>query len=237
MSPDTDLTLKRILPNPQRWNRYAYVIDNPLIMIDPDGLLDIYVFRPEAHSNGAAWNKAIKDAKANGNHVFIFNGKKATRDAYLKALNTPDAAVVFAGHTVDVAGPRRNEARSVQLDGQEAVGTAASYKNGKDSSDGMGERSPTPAAIDAQSVAAFSCNSQDLSSQYSSTEFTGLLGNVLDPVADAGAAAYTNALAIDGTVPAADAAAQQSMNAVGTTYVNPDGSQFAKTPKVKDNPQ
>ncbi len=35
MSPDTDFNLKRILPNPQRWNRYAYVINNPLVLVDP----------------------------------------------------------------------------------------------------------------------------------------------------------------------------------------------------------
>ena len=36
---------KEWLPDPQRWNRYAYVRNNPLIYIDPEGLdLVIYMF-------------------------------------------------------------------------------------------------------------------------------------------------------------------------------------------------
>ena len=237
MSPDPDMTLKRILPNPQRWNRYAYVINNPLALVDPNGLWDIYVFRPEAKTNGAAWNKAIRDAKANGNTMKVLNGSAATRGAYLDALKNGDAKIVFVGHTVDVAGDTRNIAKSVQLTGQEAVGTAASYKNGVDSTGGMGERSSTPSSIDAQSVAAFACNSQDLASQYTSTEFAGLSGNVSAPVGDAGAAAFADVLAKDGSVPDAGGAAQTQMGATESIYVNPNGSQYEKTPKVKDNPQ
>jgi hypothetical protein len=77
MSPDTDFNLRRIIANPQKWNRYAYVLNNPLIMIDPDGLAEIYVFRPEARSLNASWRKAARDAEANGNHMHFFNGAKA----------------------------------------------------------------------------------------------------------------------------------------------------------------
>ena len=40
MSSDPDLTLKRILPNPQRWNRYVYVLNRPLFSVDQDGAVD-----------------------------------------------------------------------------------------------------------------------------------------------------------------------------------------------------
>jgi len=237
MSPDTDFNLKRILPNPQRWNRYAYVINNPLVLVDPNGLWDIYVFRPEAKTNGAAWNRAAQDAKANGNTMHILNGSAATRGAYMDALKNGDAKIIFVGHTVDVAGDTRNIAKSVQLTGNEAVGTAATYKNGIDSSGGMGDRSSTPSSIDAQSVAAFACNSQDLASQYTSTDFTGLQGNVLAPVADAGAAAFGDVLARDGTVPAAGSSAQGTMNQEQTQWNDAQGKDPGPAPKVKDNPQ
>jgi hypothetical protein len=37
------MVLKRILGFPQRWNRYAYVLNNPLARVDPDGEEDINV--------------------------------------------------------------------------------------------------------------------------------------------------------------------------------------------------
>jgi RHS repeat-associated protein len=239
LSPDTDMTLKRILPNPQRWNRYAYVINNPLVLVDPNGLWDIYVFRPEAKNN-AGWGGVIRDAKANGNTIHMFNASSnpaATRAAYLDALKNGDAKIVFVGHTIDVQplDGSRAQARSLMFEGNEGVGTAHTYANGIGGD--FAPFSPTPASIGAESVGAFACNSQDLASQYTSTDFTGLSGIVMPPAADAGAAAYADVLAKDGTVPDADAAAQKKMGAVESTYVNPDGSQYEKTPKVKDNPQ
>jgi RHS repeat-associated protein len=43
MSPDSASISTRVLLLPQRWNRYAYVINNPLARIDMDGLSDILV--------------------------------------------------------------------------------------------------------------------------------------------------------------------------------------------------
>jgi hypothetical protein len=64
------------LMSPQRWNSYAYVRNNPLSMVDPDGLDDFYVFRPWASSNGAAWDRTASDAEQHGNHVHVLNGLK-----------------------------------------------------------------------------------------------------------------------------------------------------------------
>jgi hypothetical protein len=232
MSPDTDFNLKRILPNPQKWNRYTYVLNNPLVMVDPDGLTEIYVFRPEFKTTSAAWRKASRDAEANGNHVHMLNDKSATRDAYVNALKTPDAQVVFVGHSVDDAS---GKAGSVLLTGNQAVGTLSPYVN----PDGTGGTVPsvaTPGNIDAQSVGAFACSSDALSSQYSSTDFSGLSGPAFDRTADAGAAAYTDVLAKDGTTSAADAAAQNAMDSTQTTIVPSDGQPAGPSPKVKDHP-
>ena len=40
LSVDPALDLKRTVTSPQRWNRYAYVANNPLRYTDPNGLLD-----------------------------------------------------------------------------------------------------------------------------------------------------------------------------------------------------
>ncbi|HEV7920347.1 MAG TPA: RHS repeat-associated core domain-containing protein [Thermoanaerobaculia bacterium] len=40
LSLDPAFDLKQTIPNPQGWNRYAYVRDNPLRYVDPDGRLD-----------------------------------------------------------------------------------------------------------------------------------------------------------------------------------------------------
>ena len=232
MSPDTDMTLKRILPNPQRWNRYAYVINNPLILVDPNGLWDIYVFRPEAKTTGAAWNKAAADAKANGNTMHILNGSAATRGAYLDALKNGDAKVVFVGHSVDDA---TGKAGSLLLTGNQAVGKLSPYVN----PDGTGGTVPsvaTPGSIGAESVGAFACTSDTLSGQYSSTDFSGLSGMVFDRTADAGAAAYTDVLARDGSTSDADSAAQKAMDKTQTTINPSDGKPAGPAPKVKEHP-
>ena len=232
MSPDTDFNLKRILAEPQRWNRYAYVLNNPLILVDPNGLWDIYVFRPEAKGNSAAWNRAAADAKTNGNTMHILNGSAATRGAYLDALKNGDAKVVFVGHSVDDA---TGKAGSLLLTGNQAVGKLSPYVN----PDGTGGTVPsiaTPGSIGAESVGAFACTSDTLSGQYSSTDFSGLSGMVFDRTADAGAAAYTDVLARDGSTGDADAAAQKAMDRTQTTINPSDGKPAGPAPKVKEHP-
>jgi RHS repeat-associated protein len=41
MSPDPSMVMAPIIGFPQRWNRYAYVLNNPLARVDPDGAQDV----------------------------------------------------------------------------------------------------------------------------------------------------------------------------------------------------
>jgi len=41
MSPDPKIPSLKHLVNPQKWNKYAYTINNPLRYFDPDGLEEI----------------------------------------------------------------------------------------------------------------------------------------------------------------------------------------------------
>jgi RHS repeat-associated protein len=79
MTPDKDFTIKHIMPNPQRWNRYAYVINDPLARFDPDGLTDFAVFLSYAPADrgshpAANWGKIGNDAAKHGNTVTTYSG-------------------------------------------------------------------------------------------------------------------------------------------------------------------
>jgi RHS repeat-associated protein len=43
LSVDPVLDVNKNLPEPQRWNRYSYASNNPVVRVDPDGRRDIYV--------------------------------------------------------------------------------------------------------------------------------------------------------------------------------------------------
>jgi len=101
MTPDKDFKLKRILPNPQKWDRYTYVLNNPLVLFDPDGLAEWYVFRPLVQAGTPLtpqWKSAVSAAEARGDHVHMFMGKDATTGKLSEALGTAGAKVEVLTH-------------------------------------------------------------------------------------------------------------------------------------------
>jgi RHS repeat-associated protein len=205
-SPDAKQFTLRTISSPQKWNKYAYVRNNPLVMVDPDGLDDIYVCRPEATQLSAAWKSVMANAEAHGNHVIPKIGMEADSEAYTQALTTPGAHVVFAGHSVDVDIAGRTFADSVNLPDRD-VGTATS----------TGLDPVNVPDVTASSVAVFACNSIDLSGQYSPATFTGVFsgtdyGTTLTALGSA-ALAYTSVLATGGTPEAAARAANNQIKA------------------------
>ena len=107
LSPDPKIMTARHLANPQKWNKYAYVINNPLMRFDPDGMDDYVVFRTaSAGMNGKQWaaaEKSItgqKDSQGRYNTFHMVEGSNVTAAAYNKALGTADTHVVLVGHTI-----------------------------------------------------------------------------------------------------------------------------------------
>jgi len=205
---------------PQKWNKYAYGQNNPLLRIDPDGDDDFVVFRPLATQNGAGWNAIQAEAPKYGNTVTIYNGADATAARYTTALGAEDTHVVFAGHTVELAEQPAGtlEASSVLMTGNVGVGIAKP--------DG-GQVVGVP-EVNATDVAVFGCNSTFLSTQYGGTTFVGDKPGTNTVAEDAGAAAYTDTMVRGGTVDQAASKAEGAM--VNTT------NKANASPANKDHP-
>lgn len=66
---------------PQSWNRYSYVLNNPLKLTDPDGEMWVYRYLDSEHKRvGIAWidgNKIPKALKAKGYQALDFGGEKS----------------------------------------------------------------------------------------------------------------------------------------------------------------
>lgn len=71
---------------PQSWNLYAYVLNNPLKLVDPDGLMWIYHYLDKEQTKiGIAWidgNKIPKNLQAQGYQALNFGGQ-SSRDVTL----------------------------------------------------------------------------------------------------------------------------------------------------------
>ncbi|HKU77549.1 MAG TPA: LamG-like jellyroll fold domain-containing protein [Pyrinomonadaceae bacterium] len=66
---------------PQSWNRYSYVLNNPLKLTDPDGEMWVYRYLNDDHTRVAiSWvdgNKLTKALEAKGYHAVDFGGEES----------------------------------------------------------------------------------------------------------------------------------------------------------------
>ena len=227
-SADPKQFTARHLASPQKWNKYAYVQNNPIIRVDPDGMDDFFVFRPLAKGTSPAWKAIQAEAPKHGNTVTIYSGAAATADRYLAAVQTPGAHVVDTGHTIE---NNASQAVGVLLSNNKGVGDPAVTTLPVNGQPG-GPLVPVT-SVQAADVAVIGCNSTNLAPQYSSTTFTGTQPTTNSAAEDAGAAAYTDTMARGGTVDQAAGAAQSAMQTTtDKANANPDRAMTYSKPQV-----
>jgi hypothetical protein len=93
--------------NPQRWNLYVYVVNNPLVLTDPDGrkppkrIIDVYiVFNKDERSpkNDEAWKNLQKTTKKADIRVH-YVGESNAGEQIMKSLNTKGRSVLIITHS------------------------------------------------------------------------------------------------------------------------------------------
>jgi RHS repeat-associated protein len=103
LSPDPLLSSARP-GNPQTWNRYAYVRNNPLGRIDPSGLYD---FKNTCASGDKACNAAFAQMQTNVRSMYA-----STQAAYDKAVKAGDTKAAAAlKKTLDGLGRKDRRTR------------------------------------------------------------------------------------------------------------------------------
>ena len=177
-SPDPKLFTARHLANPQKWNKYAYVRNNPLILIDPDGLDDWYVFRPlisETQPLSRTWSNAVTAAEHRGDHVHMFQGKNATVEEYNKATAEEGAHVLAVSHF----GKGQGDAPGLlQLSNGVSWGSKGSESAGPQpaasANMSMTIQASSSEPIAAKEIAIIGCESVQAAPEYSGTTFFGM---------------------------------------------------------------
>jgi RHS repeat-associated protein len=110
LSVDPVLNFDSVVPRPQRWNRYAYGLNNPLIRIDPDGRKDKMILLSslgygDTVPSDAQLSAAAQDAGKTAEVV-----RRATKGEIIGTLGQVDQSgtdvVIFAAHTKN--GPPGN---------------------------------------------------------------------------------------------------------------------------------
>ena len=178
------LGLKQVV-NPQRWNRYAYVVNNPLALYDPDGqddqgqggskVIDVFIAIPPDKQqdykivNGVRqeiatpnWSKLQENAAKAGYTVNVHQLSESTPEAIASSLKSAELTVIV-GHGIDLnpKNPTKFTAEGVAISGA-LVSVGGIQPATVDSSGNIiatGEATPVSGT---STVGLFTCNSTDV---------------------------------------------------------------------------
>jgi RHS repeat-associated protein len=70
LSPDPVFDLSASIGNPQRWNRYPYSLNSPLVLLDPDGM------EPRSHTLGRYGEKLAADLLRKEGYTIVLSGAR-----------------------------------------------------------------------------------------------------------------------------------------------------------------
>jgi RHS repeat-associated protein len=116
---------------PQSWNRYGYVLNNPLILIDPDGLYECKGTSDEC----SAFRQALANAKAKLAGIEKKYGKGS--DEYKKAERALNAygCESKGGNCVDANGKAIADAKGKPVKDTSNIVVSFDYKGGRGETD------------------------------------------------------------------------------------------------------
>jgi RHS repeat-associated protein len=121
---------------PQSWNRYTYVLNNPLDFTDPSGMMWIYHYQDPDHINvGIAWikgNKISKELRAKGYRALNFGGESSMD------IKTNDGSVLRLSAT---------SGKPIQLRGPDQSGGEQGYVNTSMVHEFARQTAPMPKAV------------------------------------------------------------------------------------------
>ena len=247
LSPDPKIMTARHLVNPQKWNKYAYVINNPLMRFDPDGKDDYIVFRTKTSGyDQGSWDKIAShirgttDSKGRPNTFTMYQGGQATVENYNSALKNPDAHIAVVsdvghvGNRSTPAGLVLDNGISRGANGSDSIVTGASPAPGVPGSTTMNFVDSVP--VNAAEVAIFGCDSMFLASQYSNTNYTGVSygdnGSIEFETADLLAQNWADAGGGQGGADAANEALQPGAD----IYMQDEGDEVQTVPRNQTSP-
>src|SRR6185437_13784061 len=188
-SPDPGRIAVRHLLNPQKLNKYAYVLNNPLTLIDPDGLEEIKVFVAFAAGqtmpqNQPNWGAIQKTAAEHGNNVTVFQGDAANSKNFQSSLSS-GGTTVFIGHSQIVDNGKGMQTAGISLADKEIGRPSSSsdsngagrvvFNNNVIGDPGKMVPGELPNVSASSNVALFGCATDQLSSQYAgAASFVGV---------------------------------------------------------------
>lgn len=108
--------------NPQTFNRYVYVLNCPLVFVDPTGLqigskrdattpskriIDVFIAfskaeRTEAGTIPPSWKRLQQEAQRKNIELNVFYSKQSTNKAILNSLEKNGRSTIFVGHSQEV---------------------------------------------------------------------------------------------------------------------------------------